>query len=288
MHEKLIRQLAENLQRNYVFEEAANTMHNELIENWQNGRYDSLDPGESLAELLESDLRRIVNDKHLAVRYGAPNTSGTGQFNGREIKKLPNGMGEAQILEGNIGYWELTGFENSNTQYRGLVATNMARLANTQAIILDLRNNGGGSPAGVQLVSTYFFPVGENIHLNTLYFRNSDSSNDFYTLGKVEGDPMPDTPVYILTSDYTFSAGEEFCYNLKHLGRATVVGETTGGGAHPVETHYLPDGMRVVIPSGRAINPITGTNWEGVGVVPHYEVSEEDALQKALDLISDK
>lgn len=154
--------------------------------------------------------------------------------------------------------------------------------ANSDALIVDLRQNGGGDPAMVQLISSDLFD--EPTHLNSLYFRAEDSLEEFWTLDEVVGQRMADNPVFVLTSSSTFSAAEEFTYNLKCLGRATIVGETTGGGAHPGGVTPLHESLSVFIPAGRAINPITGTNWEGTGVIPDVPVEANAALDKALEL----
>jgi C-terminal processing protease CtpA/Prc len=284
LHTELVTELAHDLKENYVFEKEATAMHDLLLHNLANGKYEAAEKGKPLAEAIHNDLRSIVNDKHLRVRFGNRRPANA-KFAGRTIKRLPQGIGEVEIREGNIGYLELTGFTNPNDSYKKLLAEIAQKLSGTKAIILDLRHNGGGSPAAVRLLSSYLFPVGEEVHLNSLYFRNRDSRTDFYTYKSVDGPRLDEIPVYILTSDFTFSAGEEFTYNLKHLERATIVGETTGGGAHPVNMYSLPEEMTAIIPVGRAINPITKTNWEGVGVIPHYQVDEEEALEKALELI---
>ncbi|MTI41913.1 S41 family peptidase [Fulvivirga lutimaris] len=284
-HEALVTELARDLKQNYVFEKEANAMHDMLLAKLEEGKYNNLEK-EDLAEALHEDLRAVANDKHLRIRYGNRRTAPS-KFAGREIKSLPNGVGEVEILEGNIGYLELTGFSNPNGSYRDMLAEKMEKLASTKAVIFDLRNNGGGSPEAVRLLSSYLFPEDEAVHLNSLYYRNRDVKTDYYTLKEVEGSRIDQLPVYILTSDFTFSAGEEFCYNLLNLKRATLVGETTGGGAHPVNFYNLPEGVVAIIPEGRAINPITQTNWEGVGVVPHYKVDEAEALDKTLSLIGE-
>jgi C-terminal processing protease CtpA/Prc len=86
----------------------------------------------------------------------------------------------------------------------------------------------------------------------------------------------------VLTSDRTFSGGEEFAYNLKHFGRATIVGETTVGGAHPTEPVELPRDFVMGVPNARPVHPVTGTNWEGSGVEPDIAVPAETALEVAL------
>ena len=143
-----------------------------------------------------------------------------------------------------------------------------------------LRQNGG-NPNLVALVSSYSFGD-EAVHLNSLYWRVPDRTDHFYTDPRVEGRRFgPTKPIYVLTSARTFSGAEEFAYNLQTRKRATVVGETTGGGAHPGGGVALPHGLRVFVPSGRAINPITKTNWEGTGVKPDLAVAADAALAAA-------
>jgi C-terminal processing protease CtpA/Prc len=158
----------------------------------------------------------------------------------------------------------------------------MDEASDARALIIDLRRNGGGSPGTVALVSSYLFDD-EPVHLNSLYWRPSDTTQDFWTDPGVEGRKFGGAkPVYVLTSSRTFSAAEEFTYNLQTRERAVIVGETTGGGAHPGGVVQLPHGLNVFVPSGRAINPITKTNWEGTGIVPDVPVPAADALEAAL------
>jgi len=147
-------------------------------------------------------------------------------------------------------------------------------------VIVDLRQNGGGDPAMVQLIASYFFGT-EPVHLNDLYFRPSDSTTQWWTLAYVPGRRMPTTDVYVLTSHRTFSAAEEFTYDLQNLKRATIVGEVTGGGAHPGDPERLSEHFMMFVPSGRAVNPVTKTDWEGTGVKPDVEVPAEKALKMA-------
>jgi hypothetical protein len=153
-------------------------------------------------------------------------------------------------------------------------------LANADALIVDLRQNGGGSPSMIQLISSYFFA--EPVHLNSFYIRREDKMDQFWTQAWVAGPKLTEVPIWVLTSGRTFSAAEEFTYNLKNLERATIVGETTGGGAHPVDNHTFPElGVQMSLPFGRAVNPITETNWEGTGIEPHVAVPADQALTVA-------
>jgi C-terminal processing protease CtpA/Prc len=133
----------------------------------------------------------------------------------------------------------------------------------------------------VALICSYLFPGHERVHLNDLYWREGDRTEQFYTLPYVPGRRYLDKEVYVLTSKRTFSGAEEFTYNLKNLKRATIVGEATGGGAHPGGTRRVTDHFAVWVPGGRAINPITKTNWEGTGVTPDVAVPADQALATA-------
>jgi len=132
----------------------------------------------------------------------------------------------------------------------------------------------------IQLISSYFFD--EPVHLNDFYIRDEDKTQQFWSHAYVEGPRMNDVDLYVLTGPRTFSGAEEFTYDMKNLERATIIGETTGGGAHPVRLVAFPD-LRVSmsLPFGRAVNPVTGTNWERTGVEPHIEVPEAEALRVA-------
>jgi C-terminal processing protease CtpA/Prc len=132
----------------------------------------------------------------------------------------------------------------------------------------------------IGLITSYLFD--DRVHLNDFYYRERDEMQQFWTWPFVQGRRFGKSkPVYILTSNRTFSAAEEFTYNLKHLKRATIVGETTGGGAHPGGPRRINDHFSVWVPSGRAINPVTKTNWEGTGIEPDIKVEAKQALKAA-------
>jgi C-terminal processing protease CtpA/Prc len=156
----------------------------------------------------------------------------------------------------------------------------MKRLAGVDALLVDLRSNGGGDPSMVALLSSQLFPKGKKVHLNDLYWRPTDHTDEFYTDPDLAV-PRILGPVYTVTSSRTFSAAEEYTSNLKALKRATQVGETTGGGAHPGGQARLSDHYSAFIPRGRAINPITKGNWEGVGNVPEIPAARAEALKVA-------
>jgi C-terminal processing protease CtpA/Prc len=147
----------------------------------------------------------------------------------------------------------------------------------TDALIIDMRKNGGGNPAMVALVCSYLFGP-EPVHLNDLYWREGNRTDEFWTKKEVAGKRYLNKDVYVLTSKRTFSGAEEFTYNLKNLKRATIIGETTGGGAHPGGGFRINEHFGVFVPTGRAISPITKTNWEGTGVTPDISVPADQAL----------
>lgn len=112
-----------------------------------------------------------------------------------------------------------------------------------------------------------------------MYSREGERTDEFWTADEAPGKKFGGSKkVYVLTSKDTFSGAEEFSDNLKQLKRATIVGETTGGGPHPGRVHRIHPHLTVFIPNGRAINPISKTNWEGTGVVPDVPVKAADAL----------
>jgi len=272
----------------YVFPDVAEKMDKTIRRNLRRGEYKEASTCDEFAGMLTRDMFEISHDRHLHIDYlpeGArfPFRDTSTEEDEQSVFELlaANNFGFYRLerLPGNIGYLDLRGFNDAHYAGRTAVAA-MNFLAYCDAIIIDLRRNGGGSPSMIQLISSYFFD--EPVHLNNFYIRASDTTKQFWSHAYVDGPRMVDTDLYILTSPYTFSAAEEFTYNMKNLERATIVGETTGGGAHPVEVHVWPElKMSLSVPFGRAVNPVTGTNWEGTGIEPHIAVPEGEALEVA-------
>ena len=290
---KTIDSLIQALNDNYVFPGVAEEMGQHLKTNLKTGAYRSLTDPHAFADRLTADIQSVSRDKHLRVNYNPQDAQRMRQApaGDREDQSPPEamltnmkrhnyGFETVKILEGNVGYLDLRGF--LPPEYGGeTAAAVMNYLSNTDAIIFDLRRNGGGSPGMIQLLTSYLYPAGEEVHLNNFYYRPSNDTSQTWVLPYVPGKRNADAEVYVLTSGRTFSAAEEFSYNLKHLERGTLVGETTGGGAHPGGTFPIADSFVAFIATGRAINPITNTNWEGTGVTPHVEINSEAALDKA-------
>jgi len=147
-------------------------------------------------------------------------------------------------------------------------------------LIVDVRKNRGGTPDGVQLWHSHLFPDSDT-HLNDIFHTDTGGIRQYWTLAHVPGPRYLDRPVYLLTSAFTFSAGEEFAYNLKALRRATLIGETTRGGAHPTDVLPITPTLEITVPIARSVNPITGTNWEGSGVEPDVAVPADEAFDVA-------
>jgi len=160
------------------------------------------------------------------------------------------------------------------------IAAAMELVSGTYALIIDLRENGGGSPHGVAFWCSYLLPE-EPTHLNDIFHADTGQTSQFWSLPYLPGSRYTGRPVYVLTSSRTFSGGEDFCYTLQALGRAELIGETTGGGAHPTRPFPISPAVHIAIPFARSINPITGTNWQGTGVIPDTPVPADEAYRVA-------
>lgn len=294
---QIINDLTKELNESYVFAETAKKMEESVKQKLQNKAYDNISSSREFAQKLTEDLQAVSKDKHLRVRFSyekIPVRQERREPSKEEIenqlrfiRQINFGFEKIERLQGNVGYVDLRGFSDAEAGAE-TVAAAMTFLQNTDALIFDLRQNGGGSPHMVALISSYLF--GEKpVHLNSLYWRKGDKTEEFWTKAQVAGRRYGETKdVYVLTSSRTFSAGEEFTYNLKNLKRATIVGETTGGGAHPGGMFRINDHFGAFVPTGRAISPITKTNWEGTGVEPDVKVSKELALKTAYVLALNK
>jgi hypothetical protein len=274
----LIDSIAAALDRGYVFPDIATRMEADLRARLGRGEFNDVSDASAFAQLLTQDLQAISHDKHLRVRPRAADPL-LGPAGRRE--RPSSIFGKTERLPGDIAYVEILSFGAPPEAVRDDATRIMSAAADAKALIIDLRTNGGGSPFTVALVSSYLFGANP-VHLNSLYFRPANRTDDFFTDPNVAGRKFgPDKPIYVLTSSRTFSGAEEFAYNLQTRKRATIVGETTGGGANPGGGVSLPYDLTVFVPTGRAINPITKTNWEGVGVKPDVAVPAADALDVA-------
>ncbi len=283
----VINSLLQQMNDSYIFPEVAKKAEAAIRENNKKGVYSKISDPKVFAETMSNQLMEIVKDKHLSVRYNPNRPSGPRNEASdkdreekfmRHMRRMNLGFPKLNILEGNVGYLKIDGFGPVD-KVGETVTGAMMYLANTEALIIDLRENHGGEPELVQYVASYFF--GDTpVHINDLYYRKGNITTEYWTI-PVHGKKYTDKPVYVLTSGHTFSGGEELAYDLQTQKRATLVGETTGGGANPGDQADLGNGFVAFIPNGRAINPITKTNWEGTGVQPDVAIAAEGALKMA-------
>jgi retinol-binding protein 3 len=291
--ERVIDGAIAKLNENYVFPETATKMGQALRRRQKAGEYDAVTDGEKFASLLTTHLQEVSKDKHLRVNFSAarypesfaaPSPEQAAE-NRRLTERANCGFEKVELLAGNVGYVKFNMF--ASPAVCGSTATAaMNFLANVDAIIFDLRDNGGGDPSMIALISTYLFD--QPTHLNDIWTRKTGETKQYWTLPAVPGKLLASVPAFVLTSPRTFSGAEEFTYNLKNLKRATIVGETTGGGAHPTGGQRIDDRFMIGVPFARAINPITKTNWEGAGVEPDVKVAASDALATAQKLAAEK
>ncbi len=308
------------LRSNYVFPEQAEQVAAAVETRMAAGEYDNLDVI-ALTDLVTVHLQEASDDRHLALRLGggpqprpepgpgpepqprpAPGPGpGSGRGPGRgpgrddpeELKdhearrlamrqrgRLDNfGIRRVERLDGNVGYLDVRRVPLPGNAGPAITAA-MELVAGTYALIIDLRHNGGGSPEGVVFWCSYLFGD-KPVHLNDIFHADTGETRQFWALPYVPGTHYTDKPVYVLAGHHTFSGGEDFCYTLQALGRATVIGERTGGGAHPTRPFPISPAVHIAIPFARSVNPVTGTNWQGTGVVPDVAVPEDQAYDVA-------
>ncbi len=275
--------LCAQLARYYVFPDVAERVVAVLRERHGAGHYDAIEGDEEFAAAVTVDLQSVNGDKHLRLLYSVdPISEGDDDETfdeagyRAEVRLAAGGIAQVRRLDGNVGHLDVRSLPDATHAGQAVVSA-MTLVAHTDALIVDLRRNGGGDPFTVALYCSFLFD--EPTHLNDLYSRPDDSTYHSWTQQYLPGPKFGGTkPVFVLTSSYTFSGAEEFAYNLKTRGRATLVGERTRGGAHPGSRYRVDTHLKSAVPSGRAINPVTGTNWEGVGVEPDVEVSADDAF----------
>ncbi|HZZ68755.1 MAG TPA: S41 family peptidase [Phenylobacterium sp.] len=244
------------------------------------GAYAAITDRAAFAARLTADLQSVTHDKHMHAldSLGPPPAD-------MPPPPPPSFAGFIRVdrLKGNIGYIDLSGFIGPG-MFKDGADEAMKAVAGADALIIDLRRNYGGSPESVSYLCSFLFDPAHPAHLNDLIWRNKGTetyeTRTFFTgatpthyLGK---------PVILITSPRTFSGGEEFANDLQVQKRATLVGETTGGGANPGGMSQLGSGFLLFVPSGRAVNPVTKTSWEGVGVKPDRPTDAQHAFGVAM------
>ncbi|MFD2368111.1 S41 family peptidase [Pseudoduganella sp. GCM10020061] len=276
------------LHQHYVFPETAARVEAVLRTRLNDGAYDQITSARQFAQTLSKTLIETAGDRHMRVRYWP-----TPIVHGFEPEDDPKAYQEAlaqeahadhgvtrvERMSGNIGYLKIDVFPPA-AFVSDVYASAMRLLNGTDALIIDLRDNRGGEPDAVALMESYFFD--QPTLMNTVFERRTGKAREYWTTRDIKGPAYGQSkPIYILTSKYTFSGGEDLSYSMRARVRATLVGETTGGGANPGDMRRVQAHFSVFIPDGRAINPVTGTNWEGVGVSPDIAVAPAEALSTA-------
>ncbi|MBQ5940258.1 S41 family peptidase [Massilia sp. AB1] len=299
-----INTLIAKLNAHYVYPEKARQMEVVLRQHLREGKYEKITDGEEFADRLTDDLRGVSRDLHMMVhsspeevpydRDVPPPPASKAEWERRTplarrlLLDLGLGLGKAGVakvdhLSSNIGYLKLPDFPPGFVMAERYAAA-MDKLADTDGLIVDLRENGGGDPATVALLISYF--VDQPTRVNDMWDRTSGITTQRWTVDKLDGKRYGGRkPIVILVGPNTKSAGEDFAYTMQALKRATVIGEPTWGGAHPSRPYRLGDHFAAWIPSRRAINPITLTNWEGVGVIPDVAATQDNALSIGKELL---
>lgn len=274
------------LRQNYVYPQMAERMAVAIGGHQRKGKYDAITDGGLLAARLGEDLSAVSHDRHLRVEWSpfkrpaprqGPDPAAAARMQ-TDLERNNCHFAKLEILPENVGYMKLNAFPPPGVCGPTVTAA-MSFLAHADALIFDLRDNGGGDPRMVALIATYLFD--RPVHLSDIYNRREESTTQYWTLPWVPGKRLASTPAFVLTSGRTFSGAEDFAYNLQAIHRVTVIGEITGGGAHPTMFHAVDDHFGVAVPFARSINLTTKTNWEGSGVTPDVQVSSTEALEAA-------
>ncbi len=279
-----------NLKRHYIFPDIAQKMADALLAHQKHGDDDAMTNAETLANQLTKQMRDVSHDMHLELVYSQaplpehpPEETPEALARYREEMEQSNCTFEkVEILPHNIGYLKLNSFPDRSVCQPTATAA-MTSLNNADAIIFDLRDNRGGMPDMVALTAAYLFD-----HPEYFYNPRENTTQGSWTHSPVPGNKLADKPAYVLTSARTISGAEQFCYDLKMLKRATLVGETTGGAAHSGVWHRIDDHFGMGIPETNPINPFSMPDWAVIGVDPDVKVKAADALATAVKLAQSK
>lgn len=290
----LIEAIVGRIHAAYIFPDRAAEAERLLRANLDAGEYPS-PVDEQLCLRVNEDLLAASADKHLRLLWHEADVdTGASPQNDealiaalREMFRVENyGIRRVERLAGNVGLVALTVIPEASTAGDPIAAA-MRLVQHTHALILDLRATRGGAPDGVAFLASYFFADGE-VQLSAVIEGPNGPAHQFWTSGYLPGPRYLDRPVFVLVSGTTFSGGEALAYDLQALGRVTVVGEVTRGGAHPSIVASLGDHVELRLPVARTVSPITGTDWEGVGVQPDIAVTADIALTTAHEAILDQ
>ncbi|RBQ04282.1 S41 family peptidase [Pedobacter miscanthi] len=282
---KQILEIADKINEYYVFEDVANQLTEKLKSEIALKTFDNLTDAE-FAKSLSKYLTKNGNDLHFNVLY-RPGKEEEKAVDEKELlkkydainKQWNYGFEKVMRLDGNIGYIEYTGFPEGNKSAEQILVATMNFVSNTNALIIDLRNNRGGDGKMVRLFLSYFF--NERTKLSEVYTRYNHKTEEKYTFKKVNGKKYLNKPVYLLVNNYTISAAEALAYNLQQNKIAKVIGDKTYGAANPVKVFFIGKKYQLFIPISVEKNAVTKTNWEHTGINVDEKVNAEKALIKA-------
>jgi peptidase S41-like protein len=288
--QRLIDGVGANLKRFYFDKDVARKTADLLLAHEKSGDNNAATESEAFARLVTAQMRDASHDAHLALEYSQDSlpteppaeTPDSLERNRQRILQQNCMIRRAEILSHNVGYLKMDFFPDVSVCGASAKAA-MAALNDADAIIFDLRDNTGGFENMVALLASYLFD-----HPEYLYSPRGAPTEESWTKSPVPGNKLANKPVFVLTSATTWSGAEQFSYDLKHLKRATLIGETTRGGAHAGGFHRIDDHFGMGIPEEKAINPFGNADWEGVGVEPDIKVKAADALETARKLAERK
>jgi hypothetical protein len=303
MRAELVEALANKVTRRYLDAKTGARVAADLRQAERAGEFADITSPSQMARALTSEVVGASKDQHMQIVFNPADVPESGEANfppprkedvsllewpidrlGRYMARF--GVEEVTQSDAGIGYLQLTGFVRPYLSAEKFAAA-MDRLADSKALIIDLRTNGGGNRESVALFASYFFD--RPTHLSDVVAPRTGERLSMWTRKDVDGSRYGSTrPVYILTSRATFSAAEDFAYAMQTRKRAIIVGEVTRGGAHPMAPFRLTSHFVALIPVAETISPITHTNWEGVGVQPDIAVPAEYARSVATIVILKK
>jgi len=284
---QVVETTAQKLWDFYVVPELAEKMATRIRERERAGAYDAIQSSAALAKALTDDIRSVNKDLHTYVLYSYGVINDPPPPKQDVMSKPPPGVIRSnfgfrrlEILDGNVGYMDLRGFVKPDFAANTAAAA-MNFIANSDALIIDLRSNQGGDPGMVQLLCTYFFGL-DRVHLGDSYKREGNKTEEIWTLASVQGPRYTGKAVFILTSRQTFSGAEAFAYSLQALKRAVIVGERTAGGAYGGGRQSINQHFDLLLSTSRSFSAVTKTDWEGSGVQPDIPIPVDQALETAL------
>jgi hypothetical protein len=295
MKSDIVAHISQLLLDNYVFPDTGIKMSTHIKNRLKEGAYTNITDPVAFSDALTIDLYSIYRDGHLLVQYVpqqvtqntvAPNNPANNEDPLSRIRQANFGLRKVEILSGNTGYIHIDHFWADSVYGKETVKAALQFVSNTHALIIDVRDCGGGSQETVAMICGYFLE--KPTHINDMYDRAANTTTAYWAKPDPSFTALTKMPLYILTNSKTFSAAEEFCYDLQSIKRATLIGETTGGGAHGTFSRDAGNGFVLSIPYSTAINPVTKTSWEGVGVKPEIQAASHEALETAEVTILEK